>query len=133
MQQKLIDLCAWLEVQVRPLGYHVAATGSSLYGLSEHEPEDLDVIVYKHSGWNPPLAIKRLRPFDLLQAIGFRGVDDLSLYPEFEGDRTQRCVLGVTPNSTIGKQKVGVKIDFLFIDVETDKRGDGSRPYDPTI
>jgi hypothetical protein len=119
--KKLVELCQWLEAQVRPYGYHVAATGSALYGhpdLRQSEIEDLDIVLYRHSGW----LHEPVRPFNLLQLVGFRGVNDLSDYEEFEGDRRQRCVLGVKPDSTIHGVKIGVKIDFLFIDMSTDKR-----------
>lgn len=126
MQQKLIELCIWLEAQVRPFGFHVAATGSALYGHPDDPSytsvpgyqSDLDVVIYRHSGWKQTL----WRPFDLLLNIGFRVIDDLSEYPEFEGDRKQRTVLSVGPKSTINGKLVGVKIDFMFIDVETTRK-----------
>lgn len=111
-QQKLIELCCYIEPKLRPLGWNCAATGSALYGqTSGLPPEDLDVLLYRHNGWTN----KPTRAFDALLACGFRRIEDCTEYPEFmsESDmppkeHAKRKVFRVTLN--------GIKVDFLCID-----------------
>lgn len=114
MQEKLLQLCRWLEPRIRPIGWHCAATGSALYGHPEDiaQPiEDLDVLLYRHNGYKQIL----WRPFDVLLHAGFRKIEDCTEYPEFENAFTSM-------NKEQNRRKVfrvnwgGVKIDFLCID-----------------
>lgn len=102
---ELVSICTFLEPLIRPLGWHCAATGSALYGQSGHHPEDLDILLYRHNGFD----FKRLRPFDVLLKAGFRNIQDCTGYPEFDGEPHRRKVFRVILPS-------GTKIDFLCID-----------------
>ncbi len=109
--QKLVELCAWLEPKVREVGWHVAATGSALYGhpgAEEREPDDLDIVLFRHSGYNGTL----WRPFDVLLHAGLRKIQDCTEYPEFmEGGRREskrQVFRWIAPS--------GTKIDFLCLE-----------------
>lgn len=101
MKEQLLALCEHLEPLVRPYGYHVGATGSALYGMSGHVPEDLDIILYLHK--NDEMQIQ---PADLLLKCSMLNIKTLDQYPEFRWEN-KRVVFTATWND--------LKVDFLFL------------------
>lgn len=47
---KALKWCGIFERKLRPLGWHVALTGSALYGRDDRKPpEDIDIILYPNN------------------------------------------------------------------------------------
>ena len=49
MLERAIKAATYLEGKLRPHGWHVALTGSTLYGMGKAgPPQDIDLIIYPH-------------------------------------------------------------------------------------
>lgn len=52
LAQEAVQLCTYIEPRLRPLGWHVALTGSALYGklgdAATKDTTDIDIAIYPH-------------------------------------------------------------------------------------
>ena len=76
-----VQLCSDVETIVRPMGYHVALTGSMLYGGGTGK--DIDLIFYRHD--NTRLELAHLRA--IREALLQRGV--LASLPRLSNDSSK--------------------------------------------
>lgn len=104
--ETLVSLACRFEPIAREHGYHVAITGSALYGKEVKgefelsrcgEVEDCDILVYEHNGFNEDA---RLDAPELMEKFGVA-------FEQTSGDYDECCVFKVTEN--------GLKMDFMFL------------------
>jgi hypothetical protein len=90
--------CAIFEQKLRPMGYHVALTGSALYGLGKGKA-DIDIIIYPNNDQEPHDEPAN----EVLAVIGVTKFDVLDLH-----DYSRDVFSAVA--------KDGTKIDFWFLE-----------------
>lgn len=98
MLQVALKLCQQFELKLRPIGWHVALTGSTLYGMGEGpKPADVDLILYPNS--DDVLHDETME--ELLETIGIQKFEVL------DSDDYERPVYRAT-------SKTGIRTDFFI-------------------